>query len=125
MDAVKYFKERLRMVNSIGGIDGTCNYAKCTICPLYNDNNAKGICCSEFETLYPEKAVAIIEKWAAEHPQKTMLQDFLEKYPKAILSKRDGAPGIRPYNICPHYLGYGKGECNKDCTSCWNRPIEG
>lgn len=59
---------------------------------------------------------------------KTYLEDFLEKYPKAVLD-REGLPVI-----CPYQLGYdGKPICEEIgerslncyiCEKCWNRVIE-
>lgn len=122
MDAVKYFEEKRRMVDSIGGDNGNCLTAICKDCPISQYNNSKNIGCSSMENMFPEEAVAIIEKWSQEHPLKTMLSDFLEKYPKASLEK-DGTP-----SFCPEDLGY----CEEvycdmnslDCTKCWNRPLE-
>ena len=70
---------------------------------------------------YPE-AAAKVKAWkkAKEKPQKTMLQDFLEKYPKAILDQDS-----TPFNICPCDLGYkNKQYCERSCMTCWNRPLE-
>lgn len=77
---------------------------------------------------YPEKAISIVEKWAKEHPRKTILQDFLEKYPKAELIHNKFP------EICPHSLGYATNkECfldtdeqfvSEECEECWNRPLE-
>ena len=49
--------------------------------------------------------------------QKTLLQDFLEKYPNTPLGN-DGTP-----LACPYLLGYvdEKG-CHGDCIDCWNQP---
>ena len=73
------------------------------------------------ENTYPE-AAAKVKAWkkAKEKPQKTMLQDFLEKYPKAILDQDS-----TPFNICPCDLGYkNKQYCERSCMTCWNRPLE-
>ena len=122
MDAVKYFEEKRRMLDSLGRIDGLCDGIKCLDCPFSHNNNGRSIYCTEFQENYPEQAVAIVEKWSQEHPQKTMLQDFLEKYPNAQLDK-NGAPCV-----CPDELGYCEGRCCKpnelDCVACWNRPLE-
>ena len=70
---------------------------------------------------YPE-AAAKVKAWkkAKEKPQKTMLQDFLEKYPKAILDQDS-----TPLNICPCDLGYENEQyCERSCMTCWNRPLE-
>lgn len=104
MDAVKFIKERNRMCKFYN-----CNCDKC---------GAHGICYAQLTNI--EKLVAIVEKWSAEHPQKTMLQDFLEKFPNAEL-RRSGTP-----YCCPHDLGYKKRDkCSlDDCVYCWNRPVE-
>ena len=125
MDVVKYFKKRKRMFNSLGRKSGVCNGVFCSDCPFSYTNNGKNLDCTNFEEEYPEKAIAIVEKWAAEHPQKTMLQDFLERYPNAPLDKIDGTP-----IICPYEIGYEERCLDRDCNDigcvkCWNRPIEG
>lgn len=104
MDAVKFINENARMCKEMGS---------CSKCPAYG-------CC----TVNPknaEKLVEIVEKWSAEHPQKTMIQDLLEKYPNVPLAE-DGFP----QQLCPHYLGYERIEmCSgTDCDECWSRPLE-
>ena len=68
-----------------------------------------------------------VERWAEEHPQRTRLQDFREKYPNAEVYP-DGQPVI-----CCARLGYRK-YCGKSfddnhkgfkvCFNCWNMPVE-
>lgn len=121
MDAVKYFEEKRRMLNSLGRTGGRCYSVRYLDCPLYSRNNGIDAACEELEMLYPERAIEIIEKWSQEHPGKTMLQDFLEKYPKANLNI-DGTPK----GVCPYSLGYEEEQdwCNGRCMKCWNRPLE-
>lgn len=111
MDAVKYLKEKARM----------CKLNSCSVCSLGNENNGTGFSCEKLEFNNPEKAVAAVEKWSAENPQKTMLQDFLEKHPNA--------PRLENGDLmaCPFDLGYTKdANCyGEDCTACWNRQLEG
>ena len=94
----------------------------CVNCPLTILNNDTEEPCHEFIVLYPEKAEEILTKWAKEHPQKTILQDFLEKYPNALLNE-SGFP-----NVCVFKLGYIKerdcGNYDYSCKKCWNRPLE-
>lgn len=120
-----YFNEKLRMTkkHKLNGGAYICEL-KCTECPLSSQNNgtADGIWCSDFETLYPEKAVAIVQKWSDEHPQRTYLSEFLKNYPNAPLGD-DGTPEI----ICPHHVGLKDIEdCGIDpnCVECWNQPVE-
>lgn len=114
MDAIELIRQQARMCDYYCGM--------CSKCPIYQE---------EFDTciIYckrnPEEVVKIIEKWSAEHPQKTMMQDFFEKHPNAP-KRRDGAP-----TPCPDQCGYGKQrycvEVNrevKECRQCWSRPME-
>ena len=77
----------------------------------------------------PEKSVEFVKSWANLHPEpyrKTRLQDFIEKFPAASMS-RNGLPAIS----YPQVLGYcGKSLCDgcelfkKGRAVCWNAPLE-
>lgn len=122
MDAIKYFEEKRRMLNSLGKNGPGCVGVLCGDCPFSSFDNGMNISCAEIEIDYPEEAVAIIEKWSQEHPRKTMLSDLLEKYPKVSLEK-NGTPVF-----CPEELGYcEKAYCDindLNCVKCWNRQLE-
>lgn len=111
MDALKLVKEWTRLCESM---------PECCICPVMC--HADRLPC---EVIDEPKRVSemfeAIEKWAEEHPQKTILQEFLEKYPGARIDNR----GIPP-ELCPGDLGYSEHEnCGTGvCTECWNRPLE-
>ena len=67
-------------------------------------------------------AEAILAKWAAEHPERTRLDDFLDKHPRAPLDDNDTP------RACAKHLGY-CAECMSstsaaDCDDCWRRPLE-
>lgn len=111
MDAVKFFKEKERMCKSLG--EG------CTGCMIHI--KLHGLRCSQFCEKYPELAVAVVEKWSAEHPKETRFTYFLKCFPNAILLE-DGVP----LRVCPHVLGIGKDKCNsmRNCKECWNTPLE-
>jgi len=68
---------------------------------------------------FPDNADEIVDKWAAEHPVKTYVMDFFEKFPNAPRDS-DGAP-----KTCwKHVYGDGK-YCSSDtCTECWNREMK-
>ena len=117
MDAVMFLKERARMCNSV---------SLCSECPI--GFNLKCSCTSDQYTDCEEEAVSLVEEWSSEHPQKTMLQDFLEKFPNAPLQS-DGTP-----SLCPYKCGYTQEDyCKKfnpnpaykTCLECWSRPLEG
>lgn len=114
-----YFAEKRRMTKRAG--IGVCRI-KCEDCPLGITNNGMDVLCSEFETLYPEKAISAIQRWSNEHPQKTYLTEFLKHYPNAELN-----PIGVPKGICPYDLGLmNRYDCRKDrnCKKCWNQPIK-
>lgn len=78
MDAVEYLKEAKRMCDTVGD---------CRECPLNSSNTV--IPCKlvrdNWELTNPEKIVAIVEKWALEHPKKTRQSEFLKMFPNAKL----------------------------------------
>lgn len=112
-----YFIEKSRMTkrqkNVICKLD-------CSDCPLSSSNNGTGISCTNLEMSYPEKAIAIVQKWSDEHPPKTYLSEFLKKYPNAPLV-HDGTP-----EICLRKLGLTDIKTCRvgGCVECWNQPIE-
>lgn len=102
MDAVKFLKEKIRMCNS---------FERCVGCPIESD-------CRDTD---PELMVKAVEDWSQAHPQKTMMQDFFEKFPNAPKDSF-GNP-----MVCPQTLGYGDFCCDdtkNNCAVCWSRPLE-
>ncbi|MGI5958995.1 MAG: hypothetical protein ACOX60_06240 [Massiliimalia sp.] len=101
MDAVEFLKELERMVKT----DPVAT-------KKYYSN------CSKHQ-----EAVNFVEQWSKSHPQKTRLQDFLEKHPKAL--KDDVG---RPV-ACARLIGYCE-YCDNEyvtaeyCLKCWNKPLE-
>lgn len=97
-----------RMCRSFGG--------RCSICPLnkFMDKHMKN--CGGVLFIHAYEASAIIDKWCAEHPQKTYLQDFLEKFPNAKLND-DGEPLA---DACDVYGDVFACKWHK-CCDCWNK----
>ena len=119
--AENYFAEKQRMTKkhklNHGGYACKLN---CADCPLSHLNNGSTMLCSDFETLYPEKVIVIVQKWSDEHSQKTFVTEFLKNYPHAVING-DGIPN----SVCPYDLGLmNKHDCRKTCIECWNQPIE-
>lgn len=121
-----YFNEKRRMTKrrKIYGNAYMCKI-DCANCPLNSLNNGTNdmTSCSDFEAFYPEKAIAIVQKWSDEHPRKTYLSELLEKYPNVLLND-----DCTPEGMCPHQLGLKSSiaDCKKgyDCVACWNQPIK-
>ena len=117
MDAVKFLKEIKRLCKL---------YEGCRSCPLEKLQCHRLLSCSNKDD---DAIVSAVEKWSAEHPTKTRLMDFLEKFPNAMVHS-DGIP-----LILPHVLGYCGAEDSEYCCSecrhrdrpfahCWNLPLE-
>lgn len=107
MDAVKFINEYSRLCKT---------YGNCEVCPFQEET----ISCSLTHEK-AEKLVTVVEQWSQSHPQKTMMQDFFEKFPNATKDS-SGNP-----MVCPQALGYGDFCCddtNHNCTMCWSRPLE-
>lgn len=114
LTAIEYIRTKHRM----------CSYhGLCVACPIKDSKCDSGLLCNEWCSNNPAKAIELVEQWGKDHPVKTILMDFLEKYPDAEL-QRDGFP-----IVCPHNLGYPsrKPHCLEDeveCELCWNTPLE-
>lgn len=90
MDAVEFLKTKKRMCEkSIG---------TCAGCPIRNETTREHIPCVNYMQEYPEKAVAIVEKWLAENPIKTRQSEFLKLFPDAKLDS-NGISMIAPCHI--------------------------
>lgn len=116
MDAVKFLKEMGRMCASVKEECGRCPLP--FACPF---DDAPSI----FADKEIEGLVDSVEKWSSEHPAKTRLMDFLEKYPNAPM-----VDGI-PQHVIPKYLGYCSTTICLACEHkrdtydfCWNLPLE-
>lgn len=118
-----YFNEKQRMTKMRKLYAGVYNCElDCSDCPLssLNNDSTDKLTCREFESLYPEKAIEIIQRWSNAHPPKTYLTELLKIFPNTPLED-DGTP-----NFCPYRLGLiSRDDCRKDhnCVKCWNQPI--
>ena len=111
MDALKFLKEFDRMCGCYSG-------GFCAGCPRKEEPSCNSSTMSDEELA---KLISDVEQWSKEHPQRTRLQDFREKYPNAPM-EADGTPAI-----CCIDLGYRKEDCDpikESCVDCWNMPVE-
>lgn len=120
MDAKRFLEEARKMCKA---------RSTCVDCPIKYGGNACPFHENIPENWTPgeiERIVPIVEQWSEEHPKKTRLADFLEKYPNAPLNK-NGMPALMPWN-----LGYcGDVSCcacekaeGKPLAWCWNQEAE-
>lgn len=109
MDVLKFAKEFKRMCHTYTEtMCKGCPREKCLKCEIKELSNT-GI----------KELINDVEKWSKEHPQRTRLQDLLEKYPSAMMCNDDSP------KVCCKHLGYIM-SCpeNKNCKECWNMPVE-
>lgn len=117
MDAVEYLKKKARMCDSL---------KKCGDCPLNKINNTDNINC--FDRHCEEEAVAIVEKWSAEHPVKTRQSEFLKMFPNATLNPMNNMTiGISPCKVDTKYEPHAG--CDEMlCSDCqreyWHKEVE-
>lgn len=111
MDALKFVKEFKRMCHTYTEtMCKGCPREKCLKCEI-----------EELSDTGIKELINDVEKWSKEHPQRTRLEDFKEKYPHAMM-ETDGTP-----TICCIDLGYRQYDCDplkENCVDCWNMPVE-
>lgn len=105
MDAVMFVKEWKRM----------CRSSKtCLSCSIGKSAGVSTVC-SNVVKEEPEKYVAIVEKWSAEHPMKTRQSEFLKMFPNADI-------GQGYLNVCPKRIDLNsltEDECaDLRCSDC-------
>lgn len=125
MDAVEFLKERKRMCEANYDRETMCSGC-CAYDPEGDRNTCKvlrGVVRKQTTLEDFNIAVAIVEKWSEEHPLKTLMDDFFEKFPNAPRDKDDGTP-----TFCPEEVGYEKEKdvnlCRTSCLKCWARSLK-
>ena len=108
------FMEAMRIWKRMCESNGQCEH--CPI-PAYD-----ATLCRAWVMMHADHANDILAKWAEEHPEKTIADDFFEKFPKA---PRDDTNNPYP---CAKDCGYSKPPyCERvpfNCDNCWRRPLE-
>lgn len=122
MDAVEFFEERDRMCKSFGG--------DCTGCDIYKVTMSN-LSCNAFIFTRPQEMVAIVERWAKEHPRKTRQSEFLKMFPDAQIF--EGVLKIEPCELvgsklnseeCHSYDEFGLSGCYECRKNYWLEEIE-
>lgn len=112
MDAVEYLKTLRRM----------CDY-KCRDCELGNRSGWDS--CASWQKNNPEEAIAIVERWGAEHPIKTRQSEFLKLFPGVDADKTDGCLTLNPCIIYPKMREKCSGKLCHECKKAfWLAEVE-
>ncbi len=87
----------------------------CVNCPM----DTKGACKGLIVNYDEHRVESILAKWAAEHPERTIADDFFEKFPNAKKTEADIPM------VCAAHCGYIE-VCYSavECKKCWRRPLE-
>lgn len=112
MDAFKYLKKR--------GI--LCDTYDCTTCPLGGDATEYLLTCRDFENLYPEQAIDIVDRYAINDNEEKFraMWSYLSIHPEA--TKRDA---IRQLGDNPNYIKHECYACEEANGSCDLCPLPG
>lgn len=119
MDAKKFLEEARRMCKAQGLCKGCpigCGERACL-----SDSTPGGWALENIERI-----VTIVERWSQEHPRKTRLQDFREKYPNAPLNG-NGIPNLIPQSVgyCGNMTCYACDKAkDKPLAWCWEQEVE-
>ena len=116
MEFTEYMKIKRRMTQS--SEDCTCSL-DCHVCPLGLYENGYSCNCRRLELIYPEKAESIVKKWADEHPEKTLMQDFLKKFPNAVKNE-SGEPKTCAQEVYGYSVIKSCGNA-ENCYDCWQQ----
>lgn len=98
-------------------------FRECNKCPL---GYLKDTCLIEVISTCnvedAEEQLAILSKWAEEHPPtKTYKDVFLEKLPNAMVESKNGLPNVCRKKMFGGFEGFDN--C-VDCIKCWNEPYK-
>ncbi len=117
MDALEFVKTLGRMCN-----------VECIRCEFWK-RRSSGESCIYWQKNHPEEAVAIVEKWAKEHPVKTRQSELLKLFPGAEPMK-DGVLAICPKAFSPEYKDerglckWHYADCDNCCRQFWSAEVE-
>lgn len=108
------FKEAVRIWKRMCASNDQCEH--CPI-PAYDAS-----LCRAWVMMHADRANDILAKWAEEHPERTIADDFFEKFPKAP-RRNEGLP-----YVCALQCGYidrcPEHKFEPECDNCWRRPLE-
>jgi hypothetical protein len=115
MDAVEFLEKRNRMCGALGD---ECTDKDGTLCPLLVAARKVGKGCYGYTKSHPAEAVAIVERWAKEHPRKTRQNEFLKLFPSAS-KQGDGILTFCPRAVDTEFLCPRKDSDDySECVDC-------
>lgn len=119
MTAVEFLKGWRRLCEHFGGNEFNCSREN--ECPFHDKRDILHCWAWVARKAMPKEAVDIVQKWAEEHPEKTMRDDFFEKFPNA--PRINGSTPFACAKDCYPVSCYKDGHTVL-CEKCWERPLE-
>lgn len=115
MDAVEFLEEKDRMCHSFNNGCRIKDHPEC-VCEIRAKTEKTREACAVYALKHPAEIVAIVERWAKEHPRKTRQSEFLKMFPRA-LKDLNGVPRLCPQEVdlsfpCPRIVK------NNPCANC-------
>lgn len=88
----------------------------CDGCLIHGERQGNG--CLEFLVHHPDRIEALVMRWAVAHPEKSMKDVLLERFPKALVynDEPETCAEFLSFGPCPNKNG------KMSCKECWNRP---
>ena len=120
MDAKKFLEEWQRMCDSHKDKCESC--LAVAYCQHYSPSDWDG---ALDDSMSIDDLISRVEQWSKEHPRKTRLQDFLEKYPNAPMGE-DRLPFLTPRSLgyCGDILCYACEKAkDKPLAWCWDQEV--
>lgn len=105
-----------------------CSETHCSKCPFSKYSDFKECCCDDVESHKPTKAVDLVEEWGKNHPTKTYMKDFLEKFPTYIEDFLEKFPNAskrasKISTVCRQEVYSRVCSFGVDCYKCWNEAM--
>ena len=97
MDAVEFLEEKDRMCHSFNNGCRIKDHPEC-VCEIRAKTEKTREACAVYALKHPAEIVAIVERWAKEHPRKTRQSEFLKMFPRA-LKDLNGVPRLCPQEV--------------------------
>ena len=127
MDAVEFLEEKDRMCHSFNNGCRIKDHPEC-VCEIRAKTEKTREACAVYALKHPAEIVAIVERWAKEHPRKTRQSEFLKMFPKAGRGE-DGLIVFCPEDFdskfeCPLKRGGGHDQCGDCRREYWLKEVE-
>lgn len=127
MDAVEFLEEKDRMCHSFNNGCRIKDHPEC-VCEIRAKTEKTREACAVYALKHPAEIVAIVERWAKEHPRKTRQNELLKLFPR-VEKAADGMVAFCPEDmdskfVCPIKNGGYRDQCIGCREKYWLEEVE-